>query len=61
SCVRTMLEGKIPSATSGADMAATWASKNQSADVALPRRLTWYLHADVAAYVAMGLHAAWHH
>ncbi|GJZ96803.1 hypothetical protein Tco_0669137 [Tanacetum coccineum] len=36
-----MLEGKIPSATSGADMAATWASKNQSADVALPRRLTW--------------------
>ncbi|GKD31589.1 hypothetical protein Tco_1242367, partial [Tanacetum coccineum] len=32
-----MLEGKIPSATSAADVAATWASGTHSADVTLPR------------------------
>ncbi|GJU36522.1 reverse transcriptase domain-containing protein [Tanacetum coccineum] len=44
-------EGKIPSATSAADVAATWASGTQLAYVALPRRLTWDSHADVAADV----------
>ncbi|GJR35243.1 reverse transcriptase domain-containing protein [Tanacetum coccineum] len=34
SCVRSLLEGNIPSATSAADVAATWASGTQSADVA---------------------------
>ncbi|GKF71374.1 hypothetical protein Tco_0207488, partial [Tanacetum coccineum] len=42
----------IPSAVSVADVAATWASRIQLADVALPRRLTWDLHADVAADMA---------
>ncbi|GJV35742.1 hypothetical protein Tco_1408219 [Tanacetum coccineum] len=41
----------IPSATSAANVAATWASGTPSADVALPRRLTWEPHADVAADV----------
>ncbi|GJS38867.1 hypothetical protein Tco_0563910, partial [Tanacetum coccineum] len=45
-------EGKIPSAMSAADVAATWASGTQSVDVALPRRLTWDPHAYVAADVA---------
>ncbi|GJW35619.1 reverse transcriptase domain-containing protein [Tanacetum coccineum] len=48
----------IPSATSAADVAATWTSRTQSADVALPRRLTWDLHADVAADVACHM-ATW--
>ncbi|GJV11906.1 hypothetical protein Tco_1353447 [Tanacetum coccineum] len=42
----------IPSATSAADVAATWACRTQLADVALPCRLTWDLHADVACHVA---------
>ncbi|GKF84659.1 hypothetical protein Tco_0249557 [Tanacetum coccineum] len=58
-----MLEGKIPSATSATDVAATWASGTQLADVALLRRLTRDPHADVAAevaaYVAMGLGTRW--
>ncbi|GKG64542.1 hypothetical protein Tco_0661582, partial [Tanacetum coccineum] len=40
-----------PSDTSAADVAATWASRTQLADLALPRRLTWDLHAYVAADV----------
>ncbi|GKF58730.1 hypothetical protein Tco_0172267, partial [Tanacetum coccineum] len=40
----------IPSATSAADVAATWACRTQLADVALPCRLTWDLHADVACH-----------
>nr|GEW86374.1 hypothetical protein [Tanacetum cinerariifolium] len=36
----------IPSATSAADVAATWTCGTQSADVALLRRLTWVQHAD---------------
>ncbi|GKC70428.1 hypothetical protein Tco_1116311, partial [Tanacetum coccineum] len=36
---------------SAADVAATWASGTQLAYVALPRRLTWDSHADVAADV----------
>ncbi|GKE29380.1 hypothetical protein Tco_1444764 [Tanacetum coccineum] len=44
-------EGKIPSATSAADVAVTWASGTQLAYVALPRRLTWDSHADVATDV----------
>ncbi|GJT07567.1 hypothetical protein Tco_0842029 [Tanacetum coccineum] len=42
----------ITYATSAADVAATWASGTQLADMALPHRLTWDLHADVAADVA---------
>nr|GFC60732.1 hypothetical protein [Tanacetum cinerariifolium] len=42
----------IPSATSAADVAATWTCGTQSADVALPRGLTWDLHTDVEADVA---------
>nr|GEW44203.1 RNA-binding S4 domain-containing protein [Tanacetum cinerariifolium] len=45
--VRILQEGKIPSATSAANVAATYASGTQSADVALPHWLTWDLHADV--------------
>ncbi|GJV11908.1 putative ribonuclease H-like domain-containing protein, partial [Tanacetum coccineum] len=41
----------IPSTTSAADVAATWACETQLADVALPCRLTWDLHADVTADV----------
>ncbi|GJY47884.1 hypothetical protein Tco_0437840 [Tanacetum coccineum] len=55
--VRFLQEGKIPSTTSAADVAATWASGTQSTDVALPRMLTWDPHVDMA----MGLHATWHH
>nr|GEV24627.1 hypothetical protein [Tanacetum cinerariifolium] len=39
----------IPSATSTADVAAMWTCGTQSADVALPRGVTWDQHADVAA------------
>nr|GEV98793.1 hypothetical protein [Tanacetum cinerariifolium]GEW42314.1 hypothetical protein [Tanacetum cinerariifolium] len=42
----------IPFATPAADVAATWTCGTQSADVALPRRLTRDLHADVAADMA---------
>ncbi|GKF82541.1 hypothetical protein Tco_0244197, partial [Tanacetum coccineum] len=42
----------IPSTTSAADVAATWAYETQLADVALPCRLTWDLHDDVTANVA---------
>ncbi|GKD52044.1 hypothetical protein Tco_1281020 [Tanacetum coccineum] len=51
--VRICLRANIPSATSAADVAATWASGTQSADVALPRGLTWDLHADIAASVVL--------
>ncbi|GKA31214.1 hypothetical protein Tco_0717519 [Tanacetum coccineum] len=51
SYVQFLQEGKIPSTTSAADMAATWASGTQSADVALTRRLTWDPHAAVTADV----------
>ncbi|GJS94778.1 hypothetical protein Tco_0801746 [Tanacetum coccineum] len=65
SSVRFLLEGNIPSATPAADVVATWASGTQSADVALPSRLTWDPHAEVAANVAAdvawGPHATWHH
>ncbi|GKA62518.1 hypothetical protein Tco_0762037, partial [Tanacetum coccineum] len=37
--------------TSATDVAATWASGTQSADVAVPRWLTWDPHADVTADV----------
>nr|GEX50391.1 hypothetical protein [Tanacetum cinerariifolium]GEX53709.1 hypothetical protein [Tanacetum cinerariifolium] len=47
-----MHEGNIPSATSIADVAATWASGTQSAGVALPRRLAWDPHANVASDVS---------
>ncbi|GJT64911.1 hypothetical protein Tco_1016391, partial [Tanacetum coccineum] len=50
--VRICERVNIPSATSAADVAATWASRTQSADVALPRGLTWDLHANVAYHVA---------
>ncbi|GKE35943.1 hypothetical protein Tco_1455265 [Tanacetum coccineum] len=39
-----------------ADVAATWASRTQSADVVLPRRLTWDSYADVE----MGPNATWY-
>nr|GEX42925.1 hypothetical protein [Tanacetum cinerariifolium] len=45
-------EGYIPSATSAADVATMCASGTQSADVALPHRLTWDPPTDVAAEVA---------
>ncbi|GKB91006.1 hypothetical protein Tco_0963278 [Tanacetum coccineum] len=47
SWVRICLRANIPSATSADDVDATWASGTQSADVALPHRLTWDLHAVV--------------
>ncbi|GKB85677.1 hypothetical protein Tco_0957949 [Tanacetum coccineum] len=59
--VRILQEGKIPSATSATGVAATWASGTQSADVALPRRLTWDPNVDLSADMAMGPHATWHH
>nr|GEW51089.1 hypothetical protein [Tanacetum cinerariifolium] len=43
----------IPSATSAADVAATWTCGTQSADVVLPRGLTWDQHTDVVATVAL--------
>ncbi|GJS00975.1 hypothetical protein Tco_0317483 [Tanacetum coccineum] len=46
SCVRFLQKGKIPSDTSAADGATTCASGTQSADVALPCRLTWDPHGD---------------
>nr|GEX28308.1 hypothetical protein [Tanacetum cinerariifolium] len=46
----------IPSATSTADVAATWTCGTQSADVALSRELIWDLHVDVAADVAVTWH-----
>ncbi|GJZ96802.1 hypothetical protein Tco_0669136, partial [Tanacetum coccineum] len=48
SCVRTMLEGKIPSATSAADVAATW--------VVGPRWMTWALYWQLRGY---GLGTRW--
>ncbi|GKC07878.1 hypothetical protein Tco_0999488, partial [Tanacetum coccineum] len=42
-------------AMSAVDVAATCASGTQSANVALPRGLTWDLHADMAADVACHL------
>ncbi|GKG30866.1 hypothetical protein Tco_0423354, partial [Tanacetum coccineum] len=40
--------------TLATDVAATWPSRTQTADVAVPRRLTWDPHADVAADVSDG-------
>nr|GEV76848.1 hypothetical protein [Tanacetum cinerariifolium] len=49
----------IPSATSAADVAATWTCGTQSADVALPRGLTWDQHVDVGADMALSEWATW--
>ncbi|GJS87805.1 hypothetical protein Tco_0770441 [Tanacetum coccineum] len=53
--VQILQEGKIPSATSAADFASTWASGTQSAGVALLRRLTWDPHAGMADDVAVDM------
>nr|GEW28525.1 reverse transcriptase domain-containing protein [Tanacetum cinerariifolium] len=50
--VQILRESYIPSATSAADVAATCANGTQSADVALPCRLTWGPPANVAVSVA---------
>nr|GEU66247.1 hypothetical protein [Tanacetum cinerariifolium] len=49
----------IPSATSAADVAATWTCGTQSADVTLLRRLTWDQHTDVVAFVELSEWATW--
>nr|GEU93901.1 hypothetical protein [Tanacetum cinerariifolium] len=43
----------VPSTTSTTDVAATWICGTQSADVALPRRLTCEQHANMAADVSL--------